>query len=260
MKRDERGYIVVETIGSFLLFVFLMASILCLVNVVTVQARIHYAITQAAETVSMYSYVLDATGVSGHLINSAQKAEKVKADAKTLSENVNTVLDNIEALNIEGISESGKTLYDQGSSMVNSVKNDPKAVLQDFINYGVNEVGSAAFAKTVLEPLVERYLANGQMSGDEFLKTFHVIGGMEGLEFNSDKLMGFDSESNRLTSVNGQNSNLFTGDGDVRVVVNYSIDYTFGALPLPFSELKITQSVLTKAWLSGEGEGYVWQQ
>ena len=60
MKRDQGGYIVVETIACFTLFVFLMMSILSLINIVTVQARVHYAITQAAETLSMYSYTLDA--------------------------------------------------------------------------------------------------------------------------------------------------------------------------------------------------------
>ena len=49
MKRDEGGYIVVETITSFLLFVLLNISILSLINIVTVQSRIHYAVTQAAE-------------------------------------------------------------------------------------------------------------------------------------------------------------------------------------------------------------------
>ena len=62
MKKDDNGYIVVETIFSFTLFVFLIISILSIINIVTVQARVHYAITQAAETISMYSYTLDAMG------------------------------------------------------------------------------------------------------------------------------------------------------------------------------------------------------
>ena len=56
MRQDQRGYIVVETIGSFLLFTLLIVSILTMINIVTVQARVHAALTQACETVSMYSY------------------------------------------------------------------------------------------------------------------------------------------------------------------------------------------------------------
>ena len=47
-----------------------------------------------------------------------------------------------------------------------------------------------------------------------------------------------------------------TKDGDVRIRVDYYIDYTFGALPLPFTRLHVTQEVTTKAWLGGEGDGY----
>ena len=69
MRKDENGYIVVETIGAFTLFVFFVASILALINIVALQARVHNAITQAAQTVSMYSYVLELTGVSLSLIH-----------------------------------------------------------------------------------------------------------------------------------------------------------------------------------------------
>ena len=76
MKRDQGGYIVVETIACFTLFVFLMMSILSLINIVTVQARVHYAITQAAETLSMYSYTLDAMGAAEKLMKSADRADR----------------------------------------------------------------------------------------------------------------------------------------------------------------------------------------
>ena len=57
MGKDERGYIVLETISAFLLFTLLVIAILIIISIVTVQARIHYAITQTCETVSMYSYL-----------------------------------------------------------------------------------------------------------------------------------------------------------------------------------------------------------
>ena len=41
-------------------------------------------------------------------------------------------------------------------------------------------------------------------------------------------------------------------------MVQYVVEYSFGALILPFDEpkLHITQEVMTKAWLGGEGKGY----
>lgn len=256
MRRDENGYIVVETIGSFLLFVFLMISILSLVNIVTVQARIHYAMTQTAETVSMYAYTLEVLGVADHMQNSAQQAQKAETEIYTLQKNINEVLDQIESLNIDGIKASGQKTYDQVSDFVSSAREDPKAILQEFMNLGLQQAGSLAFESLIVSPLMERYLSSGTMSGDEFLRAFQVIDGIDGLDFADVDLVSFDTETGRFTSTANNDSSILTANGNVKLTVRYKIDYTFGALPLPFGELEVTQEVMTKAWLNGLGEGY----
>jgi len=57
MNRDERGYIVVETVGAFLPFVLLMLFIVTLVNVAAMEAKVHYALTQTAKEISIQSYM-----------------------------------------------------------------------------------------------------------------------------------------------------------------------------------------------------------
>lgn len=254
MKRDERGYIVVETLGCFTLFVFLMISILSLINIVAVQARVHYAITQAAETISMYSYTLEAMGAADHLMSSAGRADAVEGDANKFVTNVNSVMDAIESLNVSGIKSSAEALYQQGSQVAQRVENDPKDVLQDIMNYGLQKAGGFAFGELV-RTLAGRYLTNGDLSGDEFLKRFHVVGGLKGLDFTTYDFVGWDSESHRLTS-SLDSTRLLTSGGDIRIVVTYKIEYAFGALPLPFKDLEVTQEVVTKAWLGGSGDGY----
>lgn len=54
MGKNENGYITVETLGTFLPFVLLVVSILSLVNIVTAQTRVHYALTQTANAISVY--------------------------------------------------------------------------------------------------------------------------------------------------------------------------------------------------------------
>lgn len=256
MRKDDNGYIVVETIFSFTLFVFLMVSILSIINIVTVQARIHYAITQAAETISMYSYTLDAMGVSDHFVASAGRADKTEDDVNQFINNVNSVFDAIETLNVSGIQSSSEALYQQGSNIAQHIQNDPKDVLQNVMNYGLQKAGGVAFGELV-RPLVNRYLANGEMTGDQFLKAFHVIGGLDGLDFTSGSLPGWNSSSHRVTT-SYDSTQFLTSSGDVRIVVSYKIDYAFGALPLPFKNkyLEVTQEVVTKAWLGGSGERY----
>ena len=248
--RDENGYIVVETVCSFMLFVLLIVSILSIINIVTIQTRIHYAITQAAEMLSMYSYTLEVTGVAEHMMNNAAKADAVRGEVDEMKSSINGVIDAIENLCPSELGTHGQAAVEQAKGWVDAAASAPKAVVQDLMNCALGEAKSAAFEQ-IIRPLVGHYLSNGGVSGDEYLKTYRVLGGLEGLDFYRFKI--FDRNVN-----SGGNSTLLTSEGDVRIVVQYDVDYTFGALLIPFAEpkLHITQEVLTKAWLSGLGEGY----
>lgn len=233
MRKDENGYIVVETIGAFIPFILLVVSILSLVNIVTVQTRVHYALTQAANTLSMYSYTLEVTGVASALTTLDNKATKARKEANAIKNDINVIFDAINSLS------RGEREYGKGGS----IADDPKAALQLVMGYGANEGRNALFAQ-LARPLVGRYLANGNMNGDEYLKSVHVINGLEGLEFYS-------------LGKGANNSVLIDKDGNIKLVVRYEIEYKFGALPLPFKpKLGVTQTVKTKAWLNGSGKGY----
>lgn len=241
MKQDEKGYIVVETITAFMLLVLLMISILSLVNIAVVQSRVHYALTQAAESVSLYSYTLEVTGISEHLKGNAAQAELVQAESDTFQANVNKLLSGLQTLSAGQTVEAGKAAAVQVKGWVDDTVQDPKQTIRLLLNYGLNKAGNAAYSE-LMRPLVGHYLTDGSLSGDEFLKAFHVSGGLEGLDFTAGK----------------HGSALMDSQGDVWLSVRYEIDYAFGALPLPFLEptLQVEQTVKTKAWGSGKGEGY----
>jgi len=166
MHRGEGGYIIVETMGTFILFVFLTVSILSLVNIAALRAKMHHAITQAAATLSVYSYVLEA--------------------------------------DIAGAPEG---IDDFSSELIS-------ALLYD--------------ADSAVKPLVERYI------DDIYLKNMNVCGGLSGLDFDSPVYSG----------------------GDITITVSYKVAYSFGALPLPFPAMSVTQSVKTRSWANGKGERY----
>ena len=251
MRGDEKGYIVVETISAFLLFTLLNLAILSMISIVTLQARVHAALTQVCETVSMYSYVLDLTGAAEHIQKNSAKAAKVQGHVDEFKGNVNGLLSGIENLDPSQVGEKGKALADQIGNGVSSAASDPKAMLQYVLNYSLDQVGSAAFGQLVARPLAEHYLANGSISGDQYLKNYGVENGIEGLNFYTFDVFDFNSTGSN-------DSQLLDANGDVRVAVQYDVNYSFGALLLPFDEpkLHITQIASTKAWLGGEGEGY----
>ena len=223
MHKDENGYIVVETVGTFIPFVLLIVSILSLVNIVTLQARVHNALTQTANTLSMYSYVLKATGVADSMIIADSKAHST-------GESIRSVMDGIAFL-----SKGGGYDADAGARALSAAEEligDPRTMIQNFANYGIGELRSLA-SEQLVRPLVGRYLANGELSAEEYLRSVRVV------NFNYSDCVIIDR------------------NGNIKITVDYEVEYTFGALRLPFGPtLKITQTVVTKAWLGGSGTGY----
>lgn len=250
MKKDENGYIVVETVGSFIPFILLVISILSLVNIVALQARVHYALTQAANALSMYSYTLEISGVANSLTTIDSKANKARKGIDSLKADINAAINGIKDFSdTRESTDSGKS-GDRDYKGDERTVGDPKSAVQLLINYGVNELRNQVFEQMV-RPLVGRYLSNGDISGDEYLKRVRVVNkatntwGLNALRF-------FRSGDSELGS-----SVLIDKDGNVKLTVEYDIEYTFGGLTLPFKPtLRITQTVVTKAWLNGSGKGY----
>lgn len=234
LKKNNGGYIVVETLLSFMLLLFMIISILSLVNIVTLQARIHYAMTQTAQTISMYSYVLHVTGISGALANVDTQAGKAKVEISDFQNNLNGFIDGVGNLDENAMTTSGNALIAQGEKMVE----DPSAMVAQIINLGVNAGADYLFCELV-ESLVGRYLSGSGKSGDDYLVAVNVVDGLEGLRFN-------------------KGSNYIDSEGTLTIVVEYDVEYQFGFLPLPFDspQLRMSQAVKTKVLLGGEGAGY----
>ena len=214
MRKNEKGTILIEFIGSFLLFFLLIISILSLVNIVTAQARVHYALTETANTLSMYGYVLSATDQV-----SSQEAEEPADD-------INAILNKLNQF------QSGF------SSWEGSV---PSQALQSVMGAFLGEVQATAL-KGVINELVLSNLATGAQSGEEYLRSVR-ISNLELTEFASPG-----------SGTAGKESTLYDSQDNIKLTVEYEIDYTFMGLPIPFEpKLKVAQSVKTKMWFQREG-------
>lgn len=240
IKRDDRGYIVVETVGSFLLFFFLVISILALVNVTTAQARIHYALTQTASELSVYCYVLEAAGIADAVMELDETAEDVAQDIKDLRESFTGLVEGLKKLSPDDVVSNASDL----SGRLSELAEDPEETFVNTVRYLLSSGKDVLADRYVLRPLVAKYLRNGDMDADTYLKSINIEGGLEGLSFGDGILSGAGG------------SKFLDKDGNITIVVRYTVNYRFGSLPLPFPGLRVTQRVKTKAWLGGEGEGY----
>ncbi|MCL2162887.1 MAG: hypothetical protein FWH55_00540 [Oscillospiraceae bacterium] len=238
---DEGGYIVVETVGVFTLFVLLIASILSLVGIVSLQARVHSAITQTAQTLSMYSYIFEITGTSDQFIGTNANTAIRQAGVNELRTGISAIAGAINAITGDALGGQGQTVLDGASDLFS----DPSSL----ISLLLNDARNTAFAELAIRPLIGRYLRNGTMSGDQYLRSMGVANGVRGLE-----IMGYDYDSSGSGS--GTGGVLIDRDGGITIAVRYEVNYSFGGLPLPFTKLRVTQSAVTRAWLGGEGVRY----
>jgi hypothetical protein len=247
MRKNDKGSMVVETSFSFVIYVLLILSILGIINVITVQARVHYAMTQTANTVAMYSYILDVLGLADIMVENEEQAEQFREEARTTRDNINDVLNGIMALDIDGFVGGAENIYSDFERWMEN----PMDMVQLFLNFGVSTAKDYAFV-LIARPLMNRYLSvdmpTGRISGDRYLRNSNVVNGLYGLDFHSGIIAGALEEGGR--------SVLIDKDGNITIYVSYNINYTWGVLPLAFTQISVTQSVTTKAWLGGHGEPF----
>lgn len=240
MKKNEAGYIVVETSLTFTLFVLLVVSILSLIRVVTTQARIHYALTQTANELSMYSYVLDALGLSEHIKNLDQTGQEVQKKIDGIINDLDIIEHSVTVVpgstgeffdNLSALTDAVGRL----SSTAGEVVDDPKGTFIEFVRYAIDGAINCEMQEHVIRPMLGKYLKNGSQTAVDYLNSCG-INGIEGLDLG--KSVFIDAK------------------GDITIVASYDINYTFGMLPLPdgFTKIHVEQTAKTSAWLGGKSE------
>jgi len=182
--------------------------------------------------------------VANELIELDNKANRTAVAANELRDDFNAIMGGIESL--ASLREAADRVHGWGEEAVGN----PQQMVQQLASFGQNELRNQAF-EVMVRPLVGRYLMNGDMTGDEYLRSVRVVNrntgrvGLEAFEFY------------QLSNLGVGNSVLIDRNGNVNLTVSYEVEYTFGALPLPFNPtLRITQTAITKGWLNGSGEGY----
>lgn len=240
MQKNEGGYIVVETTFSFMLFCVVMISILALINVAAIQTRTHYAITQAANELSMYCYVIDALGLSDEIKGLDETGQQVQEAIDSIQADLNAIESGITTApsdateffdNLETVTDAVKSLKDTGGKVIEN----PKQTFIDVVRYGLDKAKNDVLQDLVIRPMVGKYLRSGTQDADSYLKGLGVSEGLNGLSFTG--------------------STFIDDNGDITVVVSYNIDYAFELLELPFDGIQVTQTAKTKAWLGGVESG-----
>lgn len=247
MRKDrESGAIVVEATISLTAFIFAIFTILSIVNICFIQAKISVALNTAAKEISQYSYLYYALGID----NMESKFQQGTGEGRELANNtidgIGTVMDSlsdagssIESFDFDGLSNAVETGYQSVDSLVSmygeKIKNDPKGMIAGMGKMALNELGQEA--KTLLaQVLAKAFMSKNLRSTDKdnadaFLRRYNVVDGMDGLNFNYTTFLAYGQSDEIQLVVTYK----------VRVLQLLNINYDF----------TIRQCCKTTAWDNG---------
>lgn len=254
--KGEHGSVTVEATISLTSFMFAIVTILTVVNICIVQAKISNAINITAKEISQYSYLYSLTGFQKSEAELAESTEYATQNIDSIMGDINTVFNEIENLgntgkescvSIESISsgwESIKNIEGAGSSLYDTMEDiakDPKQMIFGVAKLAASKSMDLAKSRLIAAPLAKvmckKHLVNEDDGNVEtYLKALGVVPDANGsyydsLDFSKSSL--FPGGSNEIT---------INVAYDVKVITLLPIDFTF----------HFNQTAITHGWLAGE--------
>ncbi len=258
--KKEKGSITVEATISLTAFMFAIVTILTIINICTVQAKVAHAINITAKEISQYSYLYSLTGLNQSQESLYKAGVEGTKDISAILKDVNTVYNEIENLgntgqksmdNIDDIMTawddavgSVEKIEGAGSSLMSKLSDiakDPKSLMFGIAKMAASEgfdlVKSRLIAAPLAKTLCQKHLVSKE-GGDvnAYLKGLGVVPSasgsyIDGLDFSQSTL--FPNGSNEIT---------INVSYDVKVIALLPVDFTF----------HFNQTAITNGWLAGE--------
>ena len=257
--KNESGSVTVEATISLSAFMFAIVTILTIINICIVQARISYAINTTAKEISQYSYLYALTGLNKSQAELEAAGQEDTLPLNNVFNDINSMYNEIENLGKTGLSSDDVTdisaKWDSISGSIENIKEGGSAIASDIeeiagnpkqIIFGVAKLaGSSAMdlakSKLIMEPLAKamckKHLVstkNGDV--DAYLKSLGVVPDATGSYYK-----GLDFYGSTLFP-NGSNEIKVCVSYDVKVIALLPIDFTF----------HFEQTAITHGWLAGD--------
>ena len=197
-RENEKGAVVVEGILSLSIFMFTIFTILSIVNICFIQAKMSIALNAAAKEISQYSYFYYKFGIDKL---DAKMAEGTEADRKLADNTITGVASLMDSLSgasnsfqtgdLDGMVTQIEGGVDNVDSLVNQyadrIADDPKGFILGMGKMMGNELkekGKAILCQALAKAFMKKNLkASPNDDPDAFLKRYKVVGGLSGLDF-----------------------------------------------------------------------------
>lgn len=268
-KQDgsESGMMVVEAVFSFTIFIMVIAAIVYLISIFMLHNKVQFAINSAAHEIASYSYFYAGVGIkdagetlesdgkphttpinetADQLVDSLNKIENFSSSIGGVTESLENLEfseDSFNAVkgNLDKLKKDAGDTADSVKSSAADLKNlfsNPKSLIAGIVYIGAYEAGyqiKSTIGTAAARGMTEKYLEQGNLSADEYLKSYGVADGYAGLDFSGSTL--FCDKNRRI----------------VDVVVSYDIDLSFLNFIMPEPKLHVVQRVSVAGWVDGDG-------
>lgn len=252
IKAQENGSVTIEATIALSAFMFAIVTVLTIVNIYIVQARISYAINQTAKEISQYSYLYALTGINEAHGNIVENGKQDTEAATQLLEDLNEVYNEIEGLassgkssdiDIASVGEQWENVKTGSEAIYNDIEDiaqDPKSVIFGVAKLAAGGAMDMAKSRLIAEPL------------SKALCKKHLVSTKDGDVEASLKFYGVvpTGTGSYYDALDFSNSSLFP-NGSNEIIVNVVYDVKIIALlPIDFS-FTFNQTAITHGWLAG---------
>lgn len=256
-QNGESGSVTIEATISLSAFMFAIATLLTIINICMVQAKISIAINATAKELSQYSYLYAITGLKDSQAAINENAEKTKEEIDGVFDNVNVVFTEIqnigkstERTEAQDMSALFSELQSSASNIENAagalssqfedIAKDPKKAVMGLASMLVSDAWDACMsfvAAGLSKGLCKKNLVF-ESGGDveDYLKFLGVVPSANG---------------SYIDGLDFSRSAIFPkGSSEIRVNVSYKVK-VIALLPIDFS-FHFNQTAETHGWLKGE--------
>lgn len=211
-QNRERGAIVVEATIALTTFIFMIFTILSVVDICYVQSKMAVALNSASKEMSQYAYLYYTLNLDEHMNGEGgQSSEKIMEPLSAVFSKISN-----------GTSDFSTDISDLFSQASEVAGGDSLA------EYGKDAVGMGLAKQLVKKNLVS-YKGD---TAENFLRRNHVVNGLDGLNF---------AYTSFLTDVD---------QSEVDIVVSYDVE-VIKLLNIDF-KYKFVQRARSEAWKKGE--------
>lgn len=232
LKKREKpnccaGSVTLEAAVFLSMFILFSVVMMDLIQIARAQMILQYAINSAAKEISIYSYVLTKSGVTGKRAATSENADACRGKAGELLNGLGEVQASLESGNPEHVINAGTNLYSGLKQLTGEYGSDLEKLAQDAVDVGKQQAAdrvSAVLIESYVKPRVEECIRlMSEREADGYLESLGILGGCASLDYSHSK---WAAEKKGDLAV-------------LEVVVEYPVEIKLGWIHLPEKRFRV---------------------